>query len=273
MKKLFSLLLAVILLLSFSTAHASQRKYQLHLDIEYDQNILMARYDVDVVINGIKMAQLTHGGHLRSTFAVPEGLCSITFAKVGEPAVCVTTIVGIIQDTQVTGEIHANLADLEFRSLTTNCPENAYRFTEGDILNLDGTHLCITGHRTASSYNDHRPAPGKTFLVCQAEFTNTTSANIAIVAYLSSMLFDACCDDYEIDCHWGAMYNLDSGITAENILSLLGGLRSGSEVIHPQKMAVIELVYEVPVNWNTLEIFYTDSTLAAGEAVIVIRNR
>ncbi|MBQ2953807.1 MAG: hypothetical protein IJE07_09680 [Clostridia bacterium] len=272
MKRLLALLTVILLAISLGTATAEGQLHQLHLDVEYDQNIVMARYDVDVLINGEKVAFIDHGKDLDATFCVPEGLCSITFRKVGDEDVYVTTMIGVNRDTDVTCEIHANLKDLEFRSLETNCTSDAYSFEEGEVLDFSGIGMTVASHQVVSSYGPRTAASGKVFVVCQVDFINNTAQDASIMALVSTMAFDGCCDDYEIDCLWSAMYGVGEEITMGTLISLLEGLTRNSEVIRPGKRAIIELVYEVPSDWKVLEVYYAHDDIATGEVEFIIRN-
>ena len=272
MQKLFALLTALLLILAAIPGLAEDGMHQLHLDVEFDRNIIMARYDVDVLVNGEAVAFIEHGQFLDTTVSVPEGMCTITFQKAGKPGVSVSTIIGVNRDTEVTCEIHANLKDLEFRSFQTNCTPDAYCLDKGETVDLDGIVLSVTSHRIADSYNGAFPAPGKVYVICQAEFRNNTSEDSTIVAVLSAMSFDVCCDDAETDAIWSAMYGLNGEISVGSLFSVLERLTQNSEVIRPGKKAIIELVFEVPEDWKVLEVYYAHKLIAAGEVIFIVNN-
>lgn len=272
MKKLFALLAALLLAFTAVPSLAAAETHRLHLDVTFDQNILMARYDVDLLINGEVVARLAHGQPLDITLPVRAGLCTVTFQKAEHPDVFVSTIVGVAGNTEVTCEIHANRKDLEFRSLHTNSAPSAYRLNEGDSLEIDGVAISVAGHRIQHSYGSSFPAEGKVYVVCQAEFTNNTPDDITVVALLSTLAFDACCDDVETDAIWTAMYGLSGDVTMAGLISTMERLTQNTEVIRPGKKNVIELVFEVPENWRVLEVYYAHDAIADGEVFFVVNN-
>jgi hypothetical protein len=270
MKKLLFLLVTLTLFTGLSIACADTA--QLHLDVEFDQNIIMARYDVDVLINGKTVAFIKHGQYLDSTFSVPHGMCTITFQKAGDADVSGTAIISITKDTDVTCEIHANLGSVKFRSLETDIDVSDYQLNEGDSITINGIAISITGHRIVTSYNNYAPAAGNVYVICQAEFANNNVKSANTASMMSAFSFDACYDDIETDCLWSAMYDLSGEFTTGKAFSILERLTQDIESIRPGKKAVIELVFEVPEDWKVLELYYINDAIAAGEVSFVLNN-
>ena len=272
MKKLVILATALFLLLILPAAHAEEAQHPLHLMVEFDANIIMARYDIDLLINGAKVASIDHGDSLDAIFSVPEGMCTLTFQKSGSPDVRISTIIGVNTATTVDCEVHANLSSLKFRHITTNCTPNSYLLPEGGVLDLNGTHISVRSHRTVSEYRGQTPAEGKVYVICEVDFANRTSKDVSVVAILTTWSFDACCDDYELDALWTAMYGIGGDISFDNIVSALRNITQSSEVIHPGKIATIELLYEVPEDWKELEVYYGHKAIHGGEVAFVLQN-
>ena len=274
MKKLISLLLALMVCCTLASSYAQGQSRKLHLDVEFDANIMMARYDVAVYLNDEKVAQIPHGKTLDAIFSVPEGLCELTFAKIDDPDVYVTSYLSITQDTEVECEIHANLSDLEFRSLTTNCDSILHCVNEGEFVDMDNFQLSVARHRTASSYGSFLPESGKVFLICELEYYNHTQEPLDILALTDIVNCDACCDGYEIDLDFQAMYNLptDFELTTKNVITAIEQVLQKSESVHPGKRVVVELVMQVPPDWQEVEIYYSTSLYAANEVVFVVQN-
>lgn len=263
MKKCLTLLLAVLLLTATSIAYADAT-CQLYLQVDFDENIIMARYDVEMYINGKKVAVIEHGGHLEQVFKVPQGLCEIRFRKVGSTLVQGAIYVGVDKSAAASFEIHANVADIEFRKLTCNSDADAYAFDVGEEVNFNGYGVSVAGYRMVSSYNNCMPGEGKAFLVCQLDIANRTEKDMTIPALLSTLNLEACCDNYELDCRWDVMYGLgvDAYFDEEGLLQVIQSMTQGSEVIRPGKQLAIELVYEVHPDWKVLEVFYGNKQLA-----------
>lgn len=269
MKKIILLAAALLLLLMLPAAHAEEDQHQLHMIVEFDHNIIMLRYDVEMYLNGQLAAIIDHGDTLDKVFTVPEGLCEIRFCRVGKASVSNTVYVGVNKDTVVDMEIHANMRNIKFRHVTTTADPSAYVFGLGEEANFGGYCVSVTGCRTADSYGALTPRDGKVFLICQMDVTNRTQSDIVVTAVLSTLNLDACCDDYELDCVWSAMYGLGGEFNATNIFQILQSMTRGTEVIRPGKRLAIELVYEVDPDWQVLELFYGNKQLAIDSHEVV----
>ena len=272
MKKLLALLAALVMLMSTSAALADAT-YDLLLQVSFDQNILMARYDVEMYVNGEFVTLIEHGDQFIQSFSVPKGLCELQFRKKGSSSVCGTMYLGVNKDTLASFELHANLRDIEFRDFQTTADESAYCFEAGEEANFGGYCVSVSDYRMVSSYNNSVPAEGKVFLVCQLDITNRTGADLTVPAVLSTLNIDACCDDYELDCNWYAMYGLgdEFHFNEQTVFQVMESMTKGTEVIRPGRRLGIELVYEVNPNWKVLEVFYTHDDLAIDTHEVVLR--
>ena len=262
MKKLLSLAAALVFMLVMTAGYAQQTR-QLHLRIDFDANIVMARYDVEVLLNGEKVAIIEHGEKLDAVFPVQEGLCWITFQKVGVPEIFGTTAISIVKDADFECEIHANLEDIELRDIVTNAEEADLRLLMGETAPIDGLHVTLTEYRTETSIGTSRAAKGKIFVVCTMEFHNQTGEDVTVS---SPFCFDGACDNYELDCKYSTMIN------QESVLTLIESIGSNIEVIRPGNRLVVEAVFEVPLDWHELEVFYRRSLLSAEELTFVVQN-
>lgn len=248
MKKLLPLLAVLLLMMSVTTAYAAAN-YKLHLDIDYDANVLMARYDVDVYINDVKLARIEHGKSLKTSVLVSSGNCVITFRSAKDEDVCRSTTISVSKETSYACTLHANLASLELRKVKTDADEPDIRVPYGTAGRIDDVEIRVKGYRTVHTLNGVRPASGNTILICQVEFNNLSDSDIVVSAPL---FFEACVDDYETDLLYKAMFSLSK----EDLIGSLKSINDVGEIVRPGKRTVAELVYEVPKDWKVLELFY-----------------
>lgn len=263
MKKLLTLLTALMLLLGLTAAHAEDA-CQLHLQIEFDQNIIMARYDADVYLNGTKVATIEHGGELDAVFTIPQGRVEITFRSVKNPAVYGTTLLEVGGSCTYACEIHANLADIELRDVTTDAVPYLRRVGMGVPVTVGDLQVQVNGYRTVTSVGSNRPGAGNVYLICEVECLNLSKGDLAFSAPL---FFEGCVDDYEIDLAYSAMFDQYS------VTGLVDDLNQSSEVLRPGKRVKAELIFEVPGDWQTLELYYLKTVLGGDEVVFVIDRK
>lgn len=89
MKKWVSVLCAVVIFLmslGLSAASAAEA-YQVTLSVEFVENLILSKYDVDLYVNGIEQETMRHGKNYNGSFYVPEGDNAIYFYKHGEKGV------------------------------------------------------------------------------------------------------------------------------------------------------------------------------------------
>lgn len=123
----------------------------------------------------------------------------------------------------------------------------------GEVKNIKATLLGVT-ESTGSDYL--KPEDGNVFILCEFEIENTSSKDLALS---SLMCFKVYCDDYTCSISLGALANKgDSN-------QLDGTVAAG------KKMKGV-LGYEVPVDWQELEIHFTPDLLSKSELVFVAAN-
>ena len=259
MKKLLALLAALVMLAGLTTAYADVAA--LHLQIEFDQNIIMARYDADVYINGTHVATIEHGGTLDASFSLPAGRCEITFRSTKDPDVFGSTIIDVQGNCTYACEIHANLADIELRNVRTDAKRFVRSLGVGEPAVVGGLQVQVNGCRIATGAGSCVPAEGNVYLIVEVEFLNLSNMDLPVSAPL---YFEGCVDDYEIDMAYSAMFDQSS------ITGLVDDLNYSSEILRPGKRMKSELIFEVPQNWQTLELYYLSTVLGGDEVVFII---
>lgn len=129
-------------------------------------------------------------------------------------------------------------------------------FKLGDSVELKDvvvTFLSVT-ENTGSTYN--KPENGKVFVLCEFEIVNNSKEELAVSSLLS---FKAYYDDYSCDLSFGAL--MEKG----NKDQLDGSIAAG------KKMKGV-VGYEVPANWQELEIQYTPDLFSNDKITFVTTN-
>ena len=129
-------------------------------------------------------------------------------------------------------------------------------FKLGDSVELGDIVVTFVGisKSTGSTYN--KPEDGKVFLLCEFEIVNNSNSEITVSSMLS---FEAYCDDYSCEYSLGAL--LEKGSKDQ----LDGSVAAGKKI-----KGVIG--YEVPTNWQKLEIQYAPDLLSNDKIIFIATN-
>ena len=115
--------------------------------------------------------------------------------------------------------------------------------TVGDAVELNGVKTTLLSAEEYPGKQYMMPTDGNVFLVCQFEIENDSSAEINVSSMVS---FNAYCDDYSV--------NLSvTGEMLEDSWKTLDG------TVAPGKKINGVIAYEIPQDWQKMEISYTPS--------------
>ena len=116
-------------------------------------------------------------------------------------------------------------------------------FTVGDAVELNGVKTTLLSAEEYPGKQYMMPTDGNVFLVCQFEIENDSSAEITVSSMVS---FNAYCDNYSV--------NLSvTGEMLEDSWKTLDG------TVAPGKKINGVIAYEIPQDWQKMEISYTPS--------------
>lgn len=116
-------------------------------------------------------------------------------------------------------------------------------FTVGDTVELNGVKTTLLSAEEYPGKQYMMPTDGNVFLVCQFEIENDSSAEINVSSMVS---FNAYCDDYSVSL----------SITGE---MLEDSWKSLDGTVAPGKKINGVIAYEIPQDWQKMEIAYTPS--------------
>lgn len=119
--------------------------------------------------------------------------------------------------------------------------ENKNTFYVGETAELKGVNVTLASvtESTGSTYNG--PTDGNVFVLCEFEIVNNSDKEIAVSSMMS---FEAYCDDYT------CTYSLSALMEKGNKNQLDGTVAAGKKF-----NGVVG--YEVPADWQELEIVFT----------------
>ena len=116
-------------------------------------------------------------------------------------------------------------------------------FTVGDTVELNGVKTTLLSAEEYPGKQYMMPTDGNVFLVCQFEIENDSSEEINVSSMVS---FNAYCDDYSVSL----------SITGE---MLEDSWKSLDGTVAPGKKINGVIAYEIPQDWQKMEISYTPS--------------
>ena len=112
--------------------------FQLYFDLDFDDNLFLAKYDVDVYMDGTSLGTIPHGNHYTNLMRVKEGDHTTTFYKSSDNSVKSEKIINISTDSTLTGRIHTNKNDIELNDFVV---KESIENTSFEMKNVAGMQL------------------------------------------------------------------------------------------------------------------------------------
>lgn len=112
--------------------------FQLYFDLEFDTNLFLATYDVDMYLDGENLTTIKHGNNYSNLIRVREGEHVVKFYKSTDNTVCSAKNINVTGDCTLKGRIHTNSKDIELNDF------NTLESIEGasiEVLNVTGFGL------------------------------------------------------------------------------------------------------------------------------------
>lgn len=116
-------------------------------------------------------------------------------------------------------------------------------FEVGEIAEYHSIQMTVLGYEISEGGKFSEPESGNEFVFINIEIVNNSEKEVKISSMMS---FDAYCDDYKLDYSSKALFALD-------------GKKQLDGSIAPGKRMNGYLGVEVPKDWGTIELFFTDS--------------
>lgn len=138
----------------------------------------------------------------------------------------------------------------------TEKKEEKNRFSVGETAALKGVEVSLVGVTESTGSDFNTPAEGNVFVLCEFDIYNNSSEEISVSSMLS---FEAYCDDYT------CAYSLSALLEKGSKNQLDGTVAAGKRL-----NGVIG--YEVPADWQELEIHFNPSIWVGKDMVFVAEN-
>lgn len=193
--------------------------------------------------------------HCKSEIPYDAKVCPVCRKKQGAPGcliVVLVVVVLVVIAAFAGGGESSTPQKVESTSGTSQAASQASQaqsqpeqtvFTVGDTVELNGVKTTLLSAEEYPGKQYMMPTDGNVFLVCQFEIENDSSAEINVSSMVS---FNAYCDDYSV--------NLS--VTGE---MLEDSWKSLDGTVAPGKKINGVIAYEIPQDWQKMEISYTPS--------------
>ena len=138
-------------------------------------------------------------------------------------------------------------------NVTTQQKEEKTRFVVGETAKLKDVSVTFVGITESNGSTFNEPADGNVFVLFEFDINNESQKEISVSSMLS---FEGYCDDYACTFSLGAL--MEKGTKNQ-----LDG------TVAPGKKFNGVIGYEVPENWNEMEVQFTPDFFAGKEIVFV----
>lgn len=138
---------------------------------------------------------------------------------------------------------------------SSNSSKNEMLFRKGEVAELNGVQVTLTDYKesTGSEYNE--PTDGNVFLMVEFEIENNTDKEISVSSMLS---FEAYADSYALNYSISALMEKEGN-------QLDGSIAAGKKMRG-------WIGWEVPTNYQNVEIHFTDNVWSSNIFVFLIEK-
>lgn len=112
--------------------------FQFYIDLEFDQNLILATYDVDAYLDGEMISTIPHGKSFTHMTKLKEGDHKIIFYKNTNHEVSAEKNISITSDSTLNGRLHTNGGSIELNDFVVN---NSIANTSFEVANVVGMNL------------------------------------------------------------------------------------------------------------------------------------
>lgn len=138
----------------------------------------------------------------------------------------------------------------------TTDTSTAQTFKLGDSVELNDIVVTFLSINESTGSDFNTPTDGNVFILCEFEITNNSKKELSVSSILN---FEAYCDDYACE------YSISALMEKENKDQLDGTVAVG------KKMKGV-VGYEIPADWEELEIHYTLDAFRSDKIVFTATN-
>lgn len=160
-----------------------------------------------------------------------------------------------ITNPKIESTINSDQATNKTDSFNTETESGESIFKKGEIAELNGVQVTLTDYSENSGGEWNKPTDGNIFLMVEFEIVNNTDKELTVSSALS---FDAYADDYSLNYSFSALMEKDGN-------QLDGTVAAGKKMKG-------WIGWEVPQDYNNVEIHFTDNVWSNNKFVFLIEK-
>ena len=271
---LYTASIAILLCVIFSIGLASAEDYTITLNVDFEENMIFSKYDVDVFIDDIKVGTYPHGENFTAVIPANDGNHTIWFYEEDNTSNSGSIDITVNSDAAVKCHIECKRNQVKVTKVEINRAAPATKSTASttseepkaaadnkdidDIGNTkitnDGVSITLVSYTESKGDSFMPPDDGNIYLVMDMLIENNGSDSISLSTIMD---FTGYCDGYTADYSFGAaMATKDS---------LDGTIAAGKKMKG-------QMAFEVPKNWQEFEL-HVQPNVWKDEVVFVFHKK
>lgn len=127
-------------------------------------------------------------------------------------------------------------------------------FKQGEVAEMNDVQVTLMGYEESTGSEFNTPSEGNVFVLANFEIANNSDSEITVSSALS---FEAYADDYALNYSFGALMEKTDSTQLDGTIA-------------PGKKMNGWIGYEVPADWSTIEIHFTDNVWSSNKFVFEI---
>lgn len=127
-------------------------------------------------------------------------------------------------------------------------------FKQGEVAEMNDVQVTLMGYEESTGSEFNTPAEGNVFVLANFEIANNSDSELTVSSALS---FEAYADDYTLNYSFGALMEKTDSTQLDGTIA-------------PGKKMNGWIGYEVPADWSTIEIHFTDNVWSSNKFVFEI---
>lgn len=234
------------------TGADAQEQYLLSLNINFEKNMIFSKHDVEILINGEKAFTMEHGVSLDGNIIVPAGRCELVIRMKDSYTSDTRFVLNVVKDAVFAADMSTHFYGIELMNVSCSAQMYDTRLRVGESAIANGARYTVLGMTQSRGNSMVKPADGYIFVLVEFEVVNLGNKTIGLD---SKNGFTAYCDGYTVQPSSRA-----ASVAPMGFANSLG----------PAEKMKGMICYELPVNWQVLELSYRYSVLSNEELYFVI---
>ena len=112
------------------------QKHDVYFDLNSEQNVFFAKYQIDVYCDDAQIGSIQHGNHFTKTLSIEEGAHSLSLRKTGDSSVSANLSFEVTESCTIQCLIHSNSDSIDIKEKNMFSGIVGISFTMPDVSKL-----------------------------------------------------------------------------------------------------------------------------------------